>query len=76
METEPIDREIIGLTGKRKPRALFVPTASSDSARYVRHFERVYGEHYGFEYHQAVQRKLPEGQDYLPVEALYGTARC
>ena len=47
METEPIDREIIGLTGKRKPRALFVPTASSDSASYVRHFERVYGEHYG-----------------------------
>ena len=47
LETEPIDREIIALTGKPNPRALFVPTASSDSATYCRHFHRAYRETYG-----------------------------
>ena len=47
LETEPIDREIIRLTGRSRPRALFVPTASSDSAVYCRHFHRAYREAYG-----------------------------
>ena len=42
LETEPMDREIIGLTGRTRPHALFVPTASSDSDVYCRHFERAY----------------------------------
>ncbi|MDE0658986.1 MAG: peptidase E [Gammaproteobacteria bacterium] len=46
-ETEPIDREIIRLTGKSQPRALFVPTASGDSARYCRQFQHAYGDTYG-----------------------------
>ena len=47
LETEPIDREIIRLTGKSKPRALFVPTASSDSPTYCGQFHRAYRDHYG-----------------------------
>ena len=31
LETLAIDKEIIELTGKSRPKALFVPTASSDS---------------------------------------------
>ena len=34
LETLSIDREIINLTGKSRPRALFIPTASSDSEEY------------------------------------------
>ena len=47
LETEPIDREIIALTSSSRPRALFVPTASSDSATYCRHFHHAYRETYG-----------------------------
>ena len=47
LETEPIDREIVRLTGKSKPRALFVPTASSDSPTYCGQFHRAYRDHYG-----------------------------
>ena len=47
LTTEPIDREIIAMTGRSKPRALFVPTASSDSGDYRRHFHRAYRDTYG-----------------------------
>ena len=47
LETEPIDREIIRLTGKPSPHAVFVPTASSDSAKYCRQFHRAYRHSYG-----------------------------
>lgn len=43
-ETLPLDRFVVGLTGVRHPRALFVPTASGDPADYIATFERVYGE--------------------------------
>ena len=46
-ETLPIDREIINLTGKARPRALFIPTASYDSADYYEGFRRVYGRRLG-----------------------------
>ncbi len=49
LATEPIDREIIALSGKPRPRALFAPTASGDSAEYCRAFERAYGDAYGCE---------------------------
>ena len=42
LETLPIDREILRLTKKKKPRALFIPTASSDSREYWEVFRGVY----------------------------------
>lgn len=33
-ETWAIDQEIVKLTGKEKPKALFIPTASSDVPGY------------------------------------------
>src|SRR4030042_172523 len=35
IETTSIDREIIRLSGKANPRLLFIPTASSDSEKYI-----------------------------------------
>jgi len=37
-----IDREIVKLSGKKKPKVLFVPTASSDSERYRRAISNLY----------------------------------
>jgi len=42
-ETTSIDKEIIRLSGKVKPRALFVPTASGDAPGYVESFRKHYG---------------------------------
>ena len=42
-QTLPIDRYIVKLTGKKAPRALFIPTASGDSQDYCESFDRVYG---------------------------------
>jgi dipeptidase E len=42
-ETLAIDREIVRLTERRRPRALFVPTASSDNADYCTAFRLIYG---------------------------------
>ena len=47
LATEPIDREIIAMTGRSNPRALFVPTASSDSESYCEHFHSAYRDTYG-----------------------------
>ena len=47
LATEPIDKEIICLSGKPKPNALFIPTASSDSVEYAEAFDRAYGASYG-----------------------------
>jgi len=41
--TAAIDREIIRLSGKRNPKLLFIPTASSDSERYWRHVQEYFG---------------------------------
>ena len=46
-ETRSIDREIISLTGVDRPRALFIPTASSDSEGYWQVFRAVYGKRLG-----------------------------
>lgn len=43
MRSLPIDKEIVRLTGKEHPRALFVPTAADDSEKYVIWFEKMYG---------------------------------
>lgn len=41
--TAAIDREIIRLSGKRNPKVLFIPTASSDSERYWKHVQEYFG---------------------------------
>lgn len=43
--TEGIDREIIRLAGKRRPLALYIPTASSDHALYWKRFRKYFGDH-------------------------------
>lgn len=37
-----IDKEVVRLTDKKHPRLLFIPTASSDSRRYVRYIRNIY----------------------------------
>ena len=46
-ETLPFDERIVELTVKKRPKALFIPTASSDSAGYIETFNKVYGEKLG-----------------------------
>ena len=41
--TAAIDREILRLSGKKHPKLLFIPTASSDSERYWKHVEEYFG---------------------------------
>jgi dipeptidase E len=40
--TYKIDKEIVRLSGKKKPRVLFIPTASSDSEEYWEFFKKTY----------------------------------
>lgn len=47
LATRPIDVEIIRLSGSSSPKALFIPTASSDSIEYWEGFDRAYRESYG-----------------------------
>ena len=47
LETAEIDKRIIELTGKARPKALFIPTASGDAAGYVDTFEACYGNEFG-----------------------------
>ncbi len=47
LETAEIDKRIIELTGKTRPKALFIPTASGDAPGYVETFEACYGKEYG-----------------------------
>ena len=41
--TAPIDREIIRLSGRKNPKLLFIPTASSDSEDYWNHAQEYFG---------------------------------
>jgi dipeptidase E len=43
-ETLPIDRHIVGLASKKRPVALFIPTASGDALGYCETFDRIYGD--------------------------------
>jgi dipeptidase E len=47
LETLKIDRCIVELAEKRKPKALFLPTASGDADAYVEVFDKVYGKRLG-----------------------------
>lgn len=42
-ETIKIDKEIIKLTGKKRPKLLFLPTASSDSVKYYERVKQYFG---------------------------------
>lgn len=46
-ETLVLDQEIVKLTGKEKPVALFIPTASYDAQGYCETFDLIYGEKLG-----------------------------
>ena len=47
IETTQIDKEIIRLTGKKNPKLLFIPTASSDSESYFKVVKKHFGEMLG-----------------------------
>ena len=47
VETTKIDKEIISLTGKKAPRLLFIPTASSDSESYYEVVQKHFGKRLG-----------------------------
>ena len=47
LETADIDKRIVELTDKARPKALFIPTASGDAEGYAETFETCYGEHFG-----------------------------
>ncbi|WP_340008561.1 peptidase E [Paenibacillus sp. FSL K6-0276] len=49
LETLGIDREVVKLTHKPNPKALFIPTASSDAPGYCDTFNKVYGDILGCE---------------------------
>ena len=47
LETLPIDKEIVELSGKSRPRALLIPTATYDSQEPLDIFQEVYGKRLG-----------------------------
>lgn len=47
LETLVFDRRICELTGKKHPKALFIPTASSEPAEYIETFNKIYGKKLG-----------------------------
>jgi dipeptidase E len=47
METISIDKEIIKLSGKKNPKLLFIPTASSDSESYYEVIKKYFGKKLG-----------------------------
>ncbi|WP_339247309.1 peptidase E [Paenibacillus sp. FSL F4-0243] len=49
LETLEMDREVVKLTQKANPKALFIPTVSSDAPGYCDTFNKVYGEILGCE---------------------------
>jgi dipeptidase E len=46
-ETFAIDKAVVALSGKRKPNALFIPTATEDWDGYCEGFEKIYGSRLG-----------------------------
>lgn len=47
LDTLSIDEEVVRLTGKKNPKALFIPTASRDAEGYWQTFRQLYGERLG-----------------------------
>jgi len=69
-ETAEIDRVLIGLAGKERPRVLFVPTASGDDPDYVRDFSRAY-EGLGCEVDSLCLYSGDDPQKSLAADAIY-----
>lgn len=63
-ETLALDREIVKLTGKEKPVALFIPTASYDAQGYCDTFDLIYGEKLGC----VTKHLLLTMQEYTQIE--------
>lgn len=42
-ETLPFDKRIVELTKKKRPKALFIPTASGEPGGYIKNFNKIYG---------------------------------
>src|SRR3989344_4848248 len=59
-----IDREIIRLTGKKRPRVLFIPTASSDSDGYFETVQKHFGRRLGCKVDalRVINEKLPRAE--------------
>jgi peptidase E len=69
-----LDRYILGLTGKERPKVLFVPTATGDSQERIDTFYRIYGDldcepgHLSLFRHRTIHiRELVLGQDVIYV---------
>jgi dipeptidase E len=58
--TLSLDRSIVKLTGKKSPRALFIPTASNDEQEYCEAFDRVYGNMLGCRTDHLLLYRRPE----------------
>lgn len=69
-ETIHIDREIIKLTGKNKPKLLFVPTASMDADGYVDTIKTYFGEKLGCDVDVLTLFKTVYGQKELENKIL------
>ncbi len=63
-QTTAIDKEIIRLSGKKKPKVLFIPTATRDSAEYVEAFHNHYEKRLGCD----VKSLLLYDAKYTPTE--------
>ena len=76
VETTKIDREIIKLTGKRKPKLLFLPTASSDSELYVNVVKKHFGSFDGRDQLQHEYASLGKHQIIRKAVQESETLRC
>ncbi len=59
-QTLPIDTYIVKLTGKKSPRALFIPTANNDDEDYRRAFDHIYGDLLGCRTDHLLLYRRPE----------------
>ena len=68
VETTKIDKEIINLTGKKNPRVLFIPTASSDSLGYAETFRKHFEDRLGCKV--SVLRVVKEKMFHAEIERI------
>lgn len=54
-----LDTWLLALTGQKRPRVLFVPTASGDSVRYIARFQRAFAKHACVPSHLELFRRKP-----------------
>lgn len=68
-ETLVVDKRVIELTGKTRPHALFIPTASGDAPGYIDTFRSVYGTILGCEVEVlCLTHKLPPDEIQAMIE--------